>query len=163
MSEVKMYFDTDEELLKCLKKWKERLGLSDWLIACTLSDKEDMENDGEYECAGYSEVQWVSKTGSIQILKKEYIPDDCLFKQPHEESLIHELLHFKFLALEGKSREHIFYETMQHQMLEELARAFFLAEYNLPNDWYYKDDVKSIKTLEQLKGTRLVTSPYTLV
>jgi len=142
---MKEYFNTDKELLECLKKWQKRLGLSDWLIACTLASPEDME-DG---MAGWSEVQWVAKTGSILVLKKEFLPDDALFKQPHEETLIHELLHFKFFPLEGTSREQIFFETMQHQMLEELARAYFLAEHNLSAEWFYKDDVKTIHLIEK--------------
>jgi len=135
------FFETEEELQKCFLKWQPRLGLSDWNIGVALVDNTDLDG-----VAGESEVQWVNKCGTISILKKEYIPDDLLIKQPHEETLIHEMLHFKFFALQETSREEHFYEMMQHQLLEEIAKALFLAEYNLDADWWsesYKEKVES--------------------
>ena len=58
---------------------------------------------------------------------------DLLIKQPQEEMLIHELLHFKFIAFDEKTREEACYEIMQHQLIETLARALYSAKYNLNN------------------------------
>lgn len=142
MSEVKMYFDTEDELLECFEKWKPRLGLSDWLIACALVDKTDMD-ESLGENAGEATTQWVNKCGTISILKKEYIPEDLIIKQPHEATLIHEMLHFKFVEMEGKGREFAMFELMQHQLLEELAKALFMAEYNLDRTWFIPEERKA--------------------
>jgi hypothetical protein len=137
--EMNEFFETEEELQKCFLKWQPRLGLSDWNIGVALVDKTDLDG-----VAGESEVQWVNKCGTISILKKEYIPDDLLIKLPHEETLIHEMLHFKFFALQETSREEHFYEMMQHQLLEEIAKALFLAEYNLDADWWSKGKERAL-------------------
>lgn len=128
-------FDTQEELLNCYKKWQSRLGLSDWNIGLALVNPEDIDEGN----AGQSDVQWVNKCGTISILKKEYMPKDSLVKQPHEEILIHEMLHFKFLALESKTREETYFEMKQHQLLQELAKALYMAEYNLQPSWYVEE------------------------
>lgn len=135
MNTPKMYFDTEEELFECFKKWQKRLCLSDWNIGLALVEPDDIEKGN----AGESDVQWVHRCGTISILKKEYIPNDLLLKQPHEESLIHEMLHFRFLAFEEKSREEATFEIMQHQLLDDMARALFLAEYDLQSDWFIKE------------------------
>lgn len=135
---VKMYFENEDDLHKCYLKWQKRLGLQDWCIGVGLVDPEDME-EGR---AGESDVQWVNKCGTIKILKKEHMPTDLLIKQPHEASLIHEMLHFKFVAFEEKSREESIYQLMQHQKIEELARALFMAEYNLQPNWFWEKDDK---------------------
>jgi len=129
---IKEYFETTEELLKCFKKWQPRLGLSDWNIGLALVEPNDMDESR----AGESDVQWVNKCGTISILKKEYMPKDMLIKQPHESTLIHEMLHFKFFMAEPNSLEQFYHDTFQHQLLEELAKALFLAEYNLPPKWF---------------------------
>lgn len=129
--EIKMFFDNEDELQECFEKWSPRLGLSNWIIGIRLSNKSEIP-DG---VGGWSEVDWVNKCGTIEILKKEDFTE-TLFKQPHEEILIHEMLHFKFFSSEGKDRDSEFYEMMQHQLLEELAEALFMAEYNLERSWF---------------------------
>lgn len=133
---IKEYFDTYEELSECFKKWQRRLGLSDWFIGLALVNPEDIE-EGR---GGESDVQWEHMCGTISILKKEYMPEDLLIKQPHEATLIHEMLHFKFVAFEDKSREEAYYGLKQHQLIDELARALFLAEYNLQPNWFYEHE-----------------------
>lgn len=135
----KEYFDTSEELYECFEKWQPRLGLSDWNIGIALVEPKDMED----ERAGESNVQWVNKCGTISILKKEYMPKDMLIRQPHESTLIHEMLHFKFFEAEPNSFESFYFDTMTHQLLEELAKALFLAEYNLPPKWFAGEGSKT--------------------
>lgn len=139
--EIKMYFDTYEELSECFKKWQRRLGLSDWFIGLALVNPEDM---AEEDRAGESDVLWENMCGTISILKKEHMEKkDLIVKQPHEATLIHEMLHFKFLGFKEKNRDEAFFEVKQHQLLDELARALFLAEYNLQPDWFVKKEDKS--------------------
>ena len=134
---MKEYFDNLDELMACFKKWQPRLGLSDWNIGLALLPRVEMDDEN---VAGWSEVQWVNRCGLIEILRKEDMPKDLLIKQVHECTLIHEMLHFKFFSLgidKGNSVEETFYDMSQHQLLEELARALFMAEYNLTPEWFY--------------------------
>lgn len=146
MTEPKMFFDTEAELFDCLSKWQKRLGLSDWFIAARLCSESDMKLEN---AAGESEVQHVNMCGMISILRKEDLPNDLLLKQPHEEVLIHELLHFKFITLEPECREDVIYEEHQHQLIELLAKALFLAEYNLQPNWFIDDNHKYTDNLVQ--------------
>lgn len=138
----KMFFDSEKEMLSCLNEWKTVLGLSDWWIAGRICMKEDMEL---VEYAGESEVQHVNRCGLISILRKEDLPDDCIIKQPQEMTLIHELLHFKFVGFEEKNREEAFFELHQHQLLEDMAKALYMAKYNLNWNWFISYNHKEIK------------------
>lgn len=138
MNEIEeIFFNSIDDAMKCFDKWESRLGLQDWNIAISLVEPDDLD-DGN---AGESDVQWVNKCGTIKLLKKEYYPKNCLIKQPHEEVLIHEMLHFKFYALQPTSLEAYYYDMKQHQLLEEIAKALFMAEYNLTPSWFIKEDV----------------------
>lgn len=133
MEEIKMYVDTQEELIELLKEWQPRLGLSDWHIGIALCEPSEMDLS---EVAGECDVQWLNKCGTISVLKKEYMPEDLIIKQPHEVTVIHELLHFKFFSLEERTREEHYYEMKQHQLLEEMAKALFMAKYNVGYNWW---------------------------
>ena len=136
MTEPKLYFDSEKELFDCLAEWQPRLGLSDWHIAARICGAEDMKLK---ECAGESEVQHVSMCGLISIVRKEDLPTDCILKQPHEQVLIHELLHFKFLSFDVTGRELAVYEENQHQLIELLAKALYAAKYGLKHSWFIAD------------------------
>ena len=135
----KMFFDSLEEMAAVQKEWQRRLGLTDWWIASTICGREDMELQ---DVAGESEVQWANKCGTISLLRREDMPDDLLVKEPQELTLIHELLHFKFFTCDADSREGAYYETMQHQLLEEIAKALNMAKYGLSWDWFIPEEVQ---------------------
>lgn len=139
MTEPKLYFESEKEMFDCLDKWQKRLGLSDWYIAARICGKEDMDLEN---VAGESEVQHVNMCGLISILRKEDLPDDLILRQAHELTLIHELLHFKFISFDVTSREQAIYEENQHQLIEQLAKAFFMAEYNLTPNWFIAESHK---------------------
>lgn len=132
----KLFFDTQKEMLDCLNEWKGRLALTDWWIAARICAAEDMKLE---DCAGESEVQHINRCGLISIRRKEDLPDDLIIKQPQEMTLIHELLHFKFVGFEEESREEAMYELRQHQLLEDMAKALYMAKYNLKWDWFITD------------------------
>lgn len=137
--EPKLYFDSEKEMFDCLDEWQARLGLSDWKIAARICGKEDMTDP---KWAGESDVQFINSCGLISILRKEDVPADVLLKQPHEEILIHELLHFKFISFEGKSREEAVYDIMQHQLLQTIAHALYATKYDLPESWFIAEGHK---------------------
>lgn len=135
--DIKIYFDTDKELQECAAEWMRRLGLGDWWITCCLVGIRDMEDQ---ELAGHSDVQHVNRGGTISILRKEDIPD-TIIKTPHELTLIHELLHFKFVGFEESRAtvEGVFFDLCQHQLLEDMAKALFMAKYGLERRWFAND------------------------
>lgn len=135
----KMFFDGLDEMAAVQKEWQRRLGLTDWWIASTICGREDMELQ---DVAGESEVQWANKCGTISLLRREDMPDDLLVKEPQELTLIHELLHFKFFTCDADSREGAYYETMQHQLLEEIAKALYMAKYGLSWDWFIPEEAQ---------------------
>lgn len=138
----KMFFDSTDEMLGCLNEWKTVLGLSDWWIAGRICSKEDMNLE---DCAGESEVQYVNRCGMVSILRKEDMPDDCIIKQPQEMTLIHELLHFKFVGFTGEHLEQEFFALSQHQLLEDMAKALYMAKYNLNWNWFISDSHREVK------------------
>lgn len=138
----KMFFDSMDELAEVQKDWQRRLGLTDWWIASTICAREDMELQ---DAAGESEVLWTNKCGTISLLRREDLPGDLLVKEPQELTLIHELLHFKFFPHEAHGLEGAYYEAMQHQLLEELAKALYMAKYNLKWDWFIPEEARHDK------------------
>lgn len=137
--EPKLYFDSEKEMLDCLDEWQTRLGLRDWKIAVRICKQEDLSDK---EWAGESEVQFMHRCGVISILRKEDLPTDMLLKMPQEETLIHELLHFKFVSFEEKTREEAVFEIMQHQLLQTIAHALYSTKYDLDDDWFVNEDHK---------------------
>ena len=135
----KMFFDSMDELAEAQKEWQRRLGLTDWWIASTICAREDMELQ---DAAGESEVLWTNKCGTISLLRREDLPGDLLVKEPQELTLIHELLHFKFFPHEAHGLEGAYYEAMRHQLLEELAKALYMAKYDLKWDWFIPEEVQ---------------------
>lgn len=134
-----MFFETEHDMLDCMHEWQRKLGLSDWFIAGRICPAEDMELE---DCAGESEVQFVNKTGLISLLRREELPTDSLLKQPMEQTLIHELLHFLFIGFEVKSREEAVFDIIQHQTIETLAKALYMAKYNLELSWFIAESHK---------------------
>lgn len=139
MTEPKLFFDSEKEMFDCLDYWQKRLGLSDWFIAARICGKKDMTIE---DAAGESEVQHVNMCGTISLLRKEDMPDDLLLKQAHEQVLIHELLHFKFIAFDVTDRDRAVYEENQHQLIELLAKALFMARYDLSPNWFIAEKHK---------------------
>lgn len=147
----KLVFDSEKELLECLEEWKRLLALSDWHIAARICPKEDMKLP---ESAGESEVYHVNMCGLIRILRAEDLPPDLILKQSMEQVLIHELLHFKFIAFDEESREEAVFEIAQHQLIENLAKALFMAKYGLTPTWFIAEPHKSKEEDEDEAQTR---------
>lgn len=132
-AEPKMYIETEEELMSLAKEWQNRLLLSDWIIGFALASNSELS---DITFAGESEVQWINRCGNVLILRKEDLPKDTIAKQPMELVLIHELLHFKFMTFENESLEGCYWSEKQHQLLEDMAKALYMAKYNLTFDWF---------------------------
>lgn len=140
MKEPKLKFENEKEMFDALDEWKTLLGLNDWMIAIHICGKDDMKLK---DCAGESEVQFVNSCGIISILRAEDLPEDMILTQPQEQVLIHELLHFKFISFESESREDAVFEIVQHQLIECLAKALFMAKYGLAPGWFISEKHKA--------------------
>lgn len=130
------FFENQAQLDEHLKEWQERLFLRDWHIKAFFTDGEQIPG-----LAGESDVCWQANTGFISIRKEGQFPSGAIEKQPHELTLVHELLHFKFMNM-GKQEattESVYWCEMQHQLIEQLAKALIMAKYNLDYDWFLSE------------------------
>ena len=80
-------------------------------------------------CAGETEWTESIKSARISILGEQYygqriVPFDA------EKTLVHELLHLKFVLLGQSGND--FQDRYVHQLIDDLARAFVDAERNKP-------------------------------
>lgn len=121
-------FLTVEQIAEVAEYYIKLLGLQDWMIRYELTDELGEGNGGE------NEYQFVNKYAVIRIRKT--LPESMLFRQPQELTLIHELLHCKFMLLDNTNYDGIIIYEYQHQLLQDMARAIFNARYNLTNKFY---------------------------
>lgn len=78
-------------LLKLAAKWRDRLGLSHWVIGIDYCAPKEMENEG-----AVGEVNWdaVRRTARIRILEPEHIPaKEFSTVRDVENTVVHELVH----------------------------------------------------------------------
>ena len=117
MSELdEVIYETKEELLPVLRKWKKILKLNNWEILAEIVREDCMDNRGD---AG--EVNYYMETGYAEIKLLDQV--DWASKQPHdmEKDLVHELLHLHFAPFrpeDGESLQFIMWE----RAVETLAR-----------------------------------------
>jgi hypothetical protein len=123
-------FTSANQIKQCAKYYIDLLGLQDWRIIFKLTN--DLDND---DWAGQNTHDYTSKAAEIRIRKD--MPKDLWIKQPHEEVLIHELLHCKFIDVANSTVEGVMFSQTQHTLLDDMARAIFKARYKLTNKNYY--------------------------
>lgn len=140
MSSPIMEFTSSEQMYNCLKEWQERLFLQDWIIKVKLADPEDM--DLKDVCGENSYVIELNCC-VIKILKPEHY-GDRIVKYCAEQILIHELLHCKYNWVERdyNSIEVAYYDTLEHSLLEQMAKSLLMAKYNLNLDWFRNFEIK---------------------
>lgn len=135
-------FTDKAQAYECLGEWQTRLFLSDWIIMLELLDEPIVV--GSWEMDGKVNRIEETKTAEIKIVAKDTNPDGCV-KFCAEEILVHELLHlrldmFDMSGMSGRgdnpSIENIVYDIAQHQMVEQMARSFIMAKYNVGFDWF---------------------------
>lgn len=106
---------------KLLQKWQNRLGLTEWHIVlkenCTPND---MCNDVCGEC----EIDEVHKIAIIRIIDRCYY-GERIVPYNFEKTLVHELLHIKFVLIDNSENE--LHDRILHQNIEDLAKSFIFA------------------------------------
>jgi hypothetical protein len=130
-------FENLQQRIDSLNEWKMQLGLHDWTIKVKMVEPHEFELD---DCDGECEYTKINKSATIRILKPQYY-GDRIQKYCAERILVHELLHCKFALLDTNSDG---FNTLIHQMQEDIAKAFLCAKYNINRDWFdnihYEED-----------------------
>lgn len=129
-----MEFTSIEQAYECLNEWKGKLFLQDWIIKLKLCDPEEMNLK---EVCGENIYVIENKSCLIKILKPEFY-GDRIVKYCAEQILIHELLHCKYNWVERdyNSIEVVYYDTLEHSLLEQMSKSLLMAKYNLNLDWF---------------------------
>lgn len=130
-----MTFEDDKQIYDCLKEWQDRLFLSDWVIKVSLVDSVTNE-DGE-ELQGNNSFIIEGKASHIRLVKPNEDNTTRIVKFCHELTLVHELLHCKYNWCQApNSHEGIYYDTLEHSLIEQMAKSLIMAKYNLPFEWF---------------------------
>lgn len=129
-----MEFKSEEEAYACLKYWQEKLFLSDWIIKIKLCSPDEMDLQ---DVCGENNFQIENRCCVIKMMKPEYY-GDRIVKYCAEAILIHELLHCKYNWVERdyNSIEVAYYDTLEHSLIEQMAKSLFMTKYNLSLDWF---------------------------
>lgn len=130
----KLLFENIEELIRYGREWQKRLFLDDWVIKFVLQPY-----DEETENHGLCKYQFSHKRALITIYNNIPI-DDYIEKLCDEKTLIHELLHCKFLSLDNGSYEGKVVDEHQHRLVEEMAKSLLMAKYNIGFDWFTPEE-----------------------
>lgn len=127
-------YESKEELFKSLEEWKHRLYLDSWTIVVGYHSAEEHENEG-----GHVDFLMDKQTAKISLLKPWV--NDRIIKHSQEETLVHELLHLKIgFIVPSDSIEGMFYDIMQHRLIEELSHALVNAKYGIDRAWWFNDE-----------------------
>lgn len=128
-----MEYKTDEELQESLKEWQTRLFLTDWNIKVRICSKLDM---ADIENAGECTVYHANHVVRIDIAKATEI-GNVIEKVPQEKTLVHELLHCKYIRPENDSFETTYVSIREHGLLEQMAKSLIMAKYDIPYEWFF--------------------------
>ena len=125
-------FENDKQMYDCLKEWQDRLFLNDWIIKVSLVD-----DFGEEELQGQNSFQIDNKASHIRLVKPNEDNTSRIVKFSHEVTLVHELLHCKYNWCQAPSTyEGIYCDTLEHSLIEQMAKSLIMAKYNLPFEWF---------------------------
>lgn len=126
-------FETEEQLQECLKWWQEKLFLTDWIIKAKMVSPDEFL---EENCCGENEFDIVNRSCIVRILKKEFYGERVM-KYCAEKILVHELLHCRYnWLMNNGTYEGKYFDTMEHSLLEQMAKSLIMAKYNLTLDYF---------------------------
>ena len=128
-------FEDEKQLYDCLKEWQDRLFLNDWIIKVSLVD--EIRNADYEELQGNNTFQIDNKACHIRLVKPNEDNTSRIVKFCAEVTLVHELLHCKYNWCQAPSTyEGIYYDTLEHSLIEQMAKSLIMAKYNLPFEWF---------------------------
>ena len=133
-----MEFESQEQLQQCLEEWKKILFLEDWIIKGILIDPPFIDEACGGELCGHNEFQIVNKCSLIRIVRPDDDIKERIMKYCAELSLVHELLHCKYnwTMNNTNSIEYVYFDTLEHGLIEQMAKSLIMAKYSLPFEWF---------------------------
>lgn len=114
-----MIYRNDDELQRDCAEWQKRLRLQDWIVKPMIARARELESNN---CGGECEWNLRLKTAVIRILSAVDYPDNLIFEQDMEQTLVHELLHLHFAPLFASTEDKSI-ECAQEQAIESIAGA----------------------------------------
>ena len=131
-------FKDQQELNECLSWWQEKLFLKDWFIEATIENQPGFDMEGS---CGENIMTFEQKLAIIHILAVEDYPKISPLRYCQEKVLVHELLHCKynFLVPDSTVFEQKYFDEMDHQRLEEMAKTLIMVKYKIPLSWFKND------------------------
>lgn len=132
-----MEFENNEQLQKCINEWKKILFLEDWIIKGILVEP-PLLDDFDRELAGQNEFQIENQSALIRIVIANDDMRGRIVKYCAEENLVHELLHCKYnwTRKNSDSIEYAYFDTLEHGLIEQMAKSLIMAKYSLPFEWF---------------------------
>lgn len=138
-------FTSDEQVNECLKWWKEKLFLTDWIIHWDIKPFNSFPLDSVY--MGHTDMDFVNKGALITLADYDTLPQDCIMTLCDEKVLVHELLHLVYPIYSKDNYEAFVLENAEHSRLEQMAKSLIMVKYNLPFEWFDKDSHKIRKEI----------------
>ena len=132
-----MEFESEVQLQLCIEEWKKILFLQDWVIKGKLVN--ELFSDEGDELAGNNNFQITNKCSLIQIVRANEDTKSRMVKYCAEATLVHELLHCKYNWTEKRadSIEYVYYQNLEHSLIEQMAKSLIMVKYQLPFEWFY--------------------------
>lgn len=133
-----MEFENREQLQACIEEWKKVLFLQDWIIKGVLVDPPLIDEDCGGELCARNNFQMENKCSLISIVKPNEDIKSRIVKYCAELSLVHELLHCKYnwTQKDSSSIEYAYFDTLEHGLIEQMAKSLIMAKYDLPFEWF---------------------------
>ena len=130
-----MEFENIEQAYECLKEWQTRLFLNDWIIKLNIIQLSEMS---VIELAGENDYQEINRCAVISIGSLTENSKNRIGKANQELTLVHELLHCKFVLTDGAKDtvDARFMVNYEHVLVEQIAKSLIMAKYNLPFEWF---------------------------
>lgn len=130
-----MQFENEKQLNDCLKEWQDRLFLNDWIIKVSLVD--ELCDEYGAELCGRNNFNLEIKSCHIRLIRPNEDRTSRIVKFCSELTLIHELLHCKYNWCKApENHEGIYYDILEHSLIEQMAKSLIMAKYNLPFEWF---------------------------
>lgn len=132
-----MEFTSEEHLQNTIEEWKKILFLENWIIKGVLVEP-PLYDDNGCELGGKNSMQMANRACVISIVTPDEDNTSRIAKYCAEKTLVHELLHCKYNWLQKDSYqlESVYFDVMEHALLEEMAKSLIMVKYNLPFKWF---------------------------
>lgn len=131
-------FNSQQQLQRCIEEWQKILFLEHWVIKGSLVEGKILDDD-DNELLGQNVMEIVNNQALIRI--SDIPEEDCtsyIQKSCAELVVVHELLHCKYdwVEKEVKDITAVYYDTLEHQLIDQMAKSLIMTKYNLDFSWF---------------------------